>query len=104
LSSRFANVGIEELLSADVQNLNLDDIVTFTEKIVGLQIPRPPSDFLSFEELKIYICPSGLTLGQVVYPPGFSFECQMIIFGHHADVSASELRINLRSSPANSIA
>ncbi|KAG1750131.1 hypothetical protein EDB19DRAFT_90971 [Suillus lakei] len=78
---------MKQMVSAEVKNLNLDDIVTFTEKIIGSTISKPPSGFLLFQDLKLYICPLGATLAGVAYPPGFSYESRMIIFGHHADIS-----------------
>lgn len=32
-----------------------------------------PQNIINFKEASIYICPSGVAIGTIVYPPGFSF-------------------------------
>jgi hypothetical protein len=47
--------------------------------VTALEIPYPP-DFLEFEEVKFYIS-TGVTIGTLSYPAGFSFEADLKIFG-----------------------
>ena len=75
------------MLSAEIDNLNFTDVVSFAEKLLHLKLPPPPNDFLEFQKIKWYVCPAGLTIQNVVYPPGFSFESDMTLFGKSANVS-----------------
>ncbi|PVF91964.1 hypothetical protein CPB86DRAFT_718414 [Serendipita vermifera] len=78
---------MREVLLAEAHNLGLTDLVSFARDVTNTAIPSPPEDLLLFEELKIYICPTGVTLGSETYPQGFSFLAKMIIFGAHADIA-----------------
>ena len=76
----------EELLHAEVQSLNVTDVVQFTSDIINISIPDPPRDFLDFKEVKLYICPAGLSMGNTFYPQGVSFRADVILFGKQANV------------------
>ncbi|PVF91963.1 hypothetical protein CPB86DRAFT_718410 [Serendipita vermifera] len=78
---------MREVLLAEVRNLGLIDLVSFARDVTNTAIPSPPDDFIHFEQLKIYICPIGMTLGSVTYPQGFSFLANMKVFGAQADIA-----------------
>ncbi|PVF92098.1 hypothetical protein CPB86DRAFT_844605 [Serendipita vermifera] len=80
---------MREVLLAEAHNLGLTDLVSFAGDVTNTAIPSPPEDLLLFEELKIYICPTGMTLGSETYPQGFSFLAKMIVFGAHADIACA---------------
>lgn len=80
----------EELLYAEVQELNIADVADFGSDIIGVRIPEPPRDFLDFEEVKLYICPAGVTIGTTFYPQGFSFQADVILFGKRANIDCGK--------------
>ena len=74
-------------MEAEADSLNLVDIISFTRDVTGLWMPVPPREFMTFEHLKLYICPAAIVLGERAYPAGCSFTADMLIFGKKADVS-----------------
>ncbi|TBU39054.1 hypothetical protein BD309DRAFT_970509 [Dichomitus squalens] len=89
---------MKELLYAEVQSLNITDVVKLASDIIDVQIPDPPRDFLDFQEVKLYICPAGLSIGTTYYPQGFSFRADVILFGKRADIGCAIDVDNLRIS------
>ncbi|KAG8742049.1 hypothetical protein FRC10_002075 [Ceratobasidium sp. 414] len=87
----------EELIHGKIKYLDLCDVICFTRQITGLDIPAPPN-FLSFEDTELYLCPFGATVGTAIYPPGFSFKSELLIFGARlyasAEVSGGALRVS----------
>ena len=79
-----------ELLYAKIQKLNIAEVIAFAGKVMQCSLPQTPRDFLRFEEVKIYICPAGVTIGAATYPQGFSFMARMIIFGKKAEVTCGQ--------------
>ncbi|KZT52898.1 hypothetical protein CALCODRAFT_458663 [Calocera cornea HHB12733] len=79
---------MHELLSAEVKNLDINDVVDFAKLLTGLAIPQP-DNFLQFTDVKLYICPAGTTLGSVTYPRGFSFDAAMVVFGKNASIDCN---------------
>lgn len=80
-----------QLLSGKVEKLNVGDLVTFASKLVDASIPDVPADFLKFEDVNLYICPAGLSIGSTVYPQGFSFAADVVIFGKRANIACGML-------------
>jgi len=78
----------EEVLYAEVKALDVNDLVSLARDVTKLDIPQPPN-FLDFEDVKLYVCPTGTTIGTVIYPQGFSFAAAMVIFGKRADVAVA---------------
>ncbi|KAG8734262.1 hypothetical protein FRC10_011809 [Ceratobasidium sp. 414] len=76
----------QELLSGNIKNFGIQDLVTFTRELTERDIPMPP-DFIYFEDVELYMS-SGVTLGTVVYPVGFSFKAVLKLFGAQLDASA----------------
>ncbi|KAG8775918.1 hypothetical protein FRC12_001190 [Ceratobasidium sp. 428] len=76
----------QELLSGEIKHFGIRDLVAFTREITNTHIPIPP-DFIDFQDIKLYIS-SGVTLGTVIYPAGFSFNAALIIFGARIHASA----------------
>jgi hypothetical protein len=85
---------IGQLLYAEVRDLGITDLVSFARDVTSIAIPYPPDDMLRFEQLKIYICPTGMTLGSVTYPQGFSFLADMKLFGVQADIACGTSKYN----------
>ena len=81
---------LEELLYAEVQELNIADVANFGSDIIGIKIPEPPRDFLDFEEVKLYICRAGVTIGTTFYPQGFSFQADVVLFGKRANIDCGK--------------
>ncbi|CUA71097.1 ABC transporter G family member 18 [Rhizoctonia solani] len=77
---------MKELLSAKVQSLNITDVVDFASTLTDAHIPDPPRDFLDFQDVELYICPTGVYIGTTFYPQGFSFQADVILFGKRADI------------------
>ena len=75
-----------EVLYAEVKNLDVNDVVAFANVVTGLSIPQPPN-FLDFEDVELYICPSGTTIGTIIYPQGFSFQASLVVFGKKATIA-----------------
>ena len=79
---------VGELISGKVLAIDVDDLISFANAVTGLTIPAPP-DFLRFEDVELYICPAGTTIGTIVYPPGFSFQASVVVFGKRANIACS---------------
>ncbi|KAJ7776553.1 hypothetical protein DFH07DRAFT_980740 [Mycena maculata] len=77
-----------ELISGQVQSLDINDVVSFANLITGLDIPQPPK-FVDFEDVELYICPAGTTIGTIIYPQGFSFQAAMVLFEKHTEIACS---------------
>ncbi|KAF3935290.1 hypothetical protein ABW19_dt0205397 [Dactylella cylindrospora] len=78
----------ELLLSGSVRNLNIGDIVDFARKVTKLPLPTPDADFLTFEEMSMYMS-SGVTIGTRYFPPGFSASGSILAFGKRAQMACS---------------
>ncbi|KAK4161616.1 hypothetical protein QBC43DRAFT_302785 [Cladorrhinum sp. PSN259] len=78
----------KELLSAKLENLCIVDAIAFTNEVFELQIPQLP-DVLEFKQLDVYICPAGTSIGNLIYPPGFSFSSKLVLFGIQMDLVVS---------------
>ncbi|KAG8718276.1 hypothetical protein FRC09_012899 [Ceratobasidium sp. 395] len=76
----------QELLSGEIKKFGIRDLVAFVRQITQLNIPTPP-DFIDFQDVKLYMS-SGVTLGSVTYPAGFSFKAAMLLFGAQLNTSA----------------
>ncbi|KAJ7748161.1 hypothetical protein DFH07DRAFT_747430, partial [Mycena maculata] len=84
-----SDVPSHELLSAEVQNFHITDVVQLAEDLIQKKIPsaRIIPDFMIFKDIKLYICPTGVTMGDVVYQRGCQFYADMLIFGQEAEVN-----------------
>ena len=77
-----------ELISGKVQQMDVQDLISFANLITGLSIPEPPN-FLDFEDVELYICPAGTVIGTIVYPQGFSYQASMVVFGKKATIACA---------------
>ncbi|KAG9075566.1 hypothetical protein FS749_012757 [Ceratobasidium sp. UAMH 11750] len=77
----------QELLEGEIKNFGIQDLVMLTRQITELEIPMPP-DFIDFQDVKLYIS-SGVTLGTMIYPAGFSFNAALLLFGAQIYASAA---------------
>ncbi|RVD85034.1 uncharacterized protein DFL_003366 [Arthrobotrys flagrans] len=78
----------ELLISGNVKNLDIYDIVDFARKVTRLNLPEPDSDFLTFEEMSMYMS-SGVTIGTRYFPPGFSASGSILAFGKRASMACT---------------
>ncbi|KAG8699852.1 hypothetical protein FRC09_006332 [Ceratobasidium sp. 395] len=76
----------QELLKGDIKKFGIQDLVTFARDLTELDIPMPP-DFIDFDKIQLYMS-SGVTLGSITYPAGFSFTAALKLFGVQIDASA----------------
>ncbi|KAG8785050.1 hypothetical protein FRC12_018030 [Ceratobasidium sp. 428] len=76
----------QELLKGKIEKFGIQDLVSFARELTELDIPMPP-DFINFDEIRLYMS-SGVTLGSVTYPAGFSFKANLKLFGVQLDASA----------------
>ncbi|KAL0955635.1 hypothetical protein HGRIS_001868 [Hohenbuehelia grisea] len=76
----------QELLSGELKNLTIIDVVSFARQITMLHIPDPP-DFIDFEKIKLYMS-TGVTIASVEYPAGVSFEADIKIFDTSVNAAA----------------
>ena len=77
----------DELIMLHIDNLGIKDLVSFASLLLQTSLPTP-EDFLRFTKLDFYLS-SGTTIGTTVYPPGASFSCDAVLFGHDGTVSCS---------------
>jgi hypothetical protein len=84
------------MLKAKLERLDISDLVSFAGELLDVSIPQPPSNFLDFEKLELYICPTGITLGPITYPQGFSFAADMVLFGKRAIVACGKVFVDDR--------
>ncbi|KDQ13580.1 hypothetical protein BOTBODRAFT_33588 [Botryobasidium botryosum FD-172 SS1] len=50
-------------------------------RIENLDVHDLPPNAIQFELVELYICPAGVTIGNLVYKPGFSFSSKITFFG-----------------------
>ena len=74
--------------------MDVQDLVSFANLITGLSMPQPPN-FLDFEDVELFICPSGTTIGTIIYPQGFSFQASLVVFGKKATIACA---VNMRAT------
>ena len=72
----------DELIMLEVDNLGIRDLVLFASQMFEQDVPAP-DDFLHFKQVKFYLS-TGTTIGTTVYPPGASFSCDAVLWGHLA--------------------
>ncbi|KAF8171634.1 hypothetical protein K438DRAFT_1982051 [Mycena galopus ATCC 62051] len=76
----------QDLLSAEIQDLHITDLVQLAGDLIQKKIPTIP-DFMVYKDVKLYICPAGAQIGDKVYQRGCQFYADMLIFGHEAEVN-----------------
>ncbi|KAF8662711.1 hypothetical protein AX16_001153 [Volvariella volvacea WC 439] len=76
----------QELVSGKLEHLGIQDLVEFTSDVINVKLPSPP-DFIDFEKLSLYIS-TGVMIGTVLYPQGFSFEADLKVFSSEFKASA----------------
>lgn len=79
-----------EILYGEVEELSPQNLVKFVSGLTKLQVPdKAVPDFFLLKQLKLYAAPLGGTIGTVVFEKGFSFACNLILFGKQIAVYAS---------------
>ncbi|KAK7047560.1 hypothetical protein VNI00_006328 [Paramarasmius palmivorus] len=76
----------QELIKGDIEHLGIQDLVAFTSDVINFDLPKPPN-FIDFEKVSLYIS-TGVRIGTLSYPPGFSFEADIKIFDTEFTASA----------------
>lgn len=78
----------DELISVHLEKLDLSNLIEYASKFVDAPIPAPKAkNILTIEKFDLYLS-TGVTVNKKNYPAGVEFDCKMVVFGHHADVSA----------------
>ncbi|EUC61644.1 hypothetical protein RSOL_403850, partial [Rhizoctonia solani AG-3 Rhs1AP] len=78
------------LLSADLEHLNVVDLVVFASDIIDTEIPKPSPSLLDFQKVQLYISPAGVNIGTTFYPQGFSFQADVIVFEKRANIKCGK--------------
>ncbi|KZS92230.1 hypothetical protein SISNIDRAFT_455988 [Sistotremastrum niveocremeum HHB9708] len=87
LAFQVSDIPSQEFLYIEVTNLDLQNLTDFANTIAPrLRLPQPPN-VMEFEDVKAYVCSTGVTIGTLVYPPGFSFSAKVRLFGIKADAT-----------------
>lgn len=78
----------DELISIHLEKLDLSNLIEYASKFVDAPIPAPKAkNILTIEKFDLYLS-TGVTVNKINYPAGVQFDCKMVVFEHHADVSA----------------
>lgn len=78
----------DELISIHLAKLDLSNLIDCASKFVDAPIPAPKAQgILTIEKFDLYMS-TGVTVNKRNYPAGVQFDCKMVVFDHHADVSA----------------
>jgi len=76
-----------EILYGEVDHLSPDNLVKFASSITGLKLKNDAvPDFFDLKQLKLYCAPTGGSIGTVTYEQGFSFACDLVLFGKEVAV------------------
>ena len=80
LSSKLAVDAFQaQILSAELKQLDVSNVVTFASDLVQQDIPKIPDGLLRFEESRLYSYPSA----------GLSFTGDLLFFGKRANIKCS---------------
>ena len=80
LSSKLAVDAFQaQMLSAELKQLDVSDIVTLASDLVQRDIPKIPDGLLRFEESRLYFYPSA----------GLSITGDLLFFGKKANIKCS---------------
>jgi hypothetical protein len=75
----------EEILYGELQELSPANLVSFAEQVSKLKLPADAvPNFFTLHELKIYCAPAGGSIGTISFERGFSFACDLVLFGRKA--------------------
>lgn len=94
----------QDAFRAEIDNATLEALLTFGLQVVGIDIPPlPVVDQIIVHKLVFYYAPQGMHLGTTIYPPGFSFDADMSVFGEEVEalvaLSGDKFTIDLSMSP-----
>ncbi|KAF7332712.1 FAD-binding PCMH-type domain-containing protein [Mycena kentingensis (nom. inval.)] len=76
----------QEVLSAEIEDLHITDVVLFARDLTQRAIPMVP-DFMSFKDVKFYLCPLGTTIRSIAYKRGCQFTADILLFGQSGQVT-----------------
>ncbi len=75
----------EEILYGELEELSPANLVSFAKQVSNLKLPaNAVPNFFELQELKIYCAPAGGSIGTITFEPGFSFACDLVLFGKRA--------------------
>lgn len=78
------------ILYGEVENLSPSNLVKFASDISRLNLPADAvPDFFNLKQLKLYCAPVGGSIGTITYPQGFSFACNLVLFGKSINMFAA---------------
>ena len=78
-----------QMLSGELKNLDISDVVTFAGELIQQDIPKIPDGLLKFEEPRLHICPFGVVLGTRTFPAGLSFTANSLLFEKRTNIECS---------------
>ncbi|KAI0643226.1 hypothetical protein C8Q79DRAFT_915601 [Trametes meyenii] len=83
---QISEIPSRELLYGEMKKFGIKDLVAFARDLTQLPIPTVPN-FVAFEDVKVYVS-TGVTLSDITYPAGFSFDASLYVFGARFHASA----------------
>jgi hypothetical protein len=73
------------ILYGELAELTPANLISFANEAADLSIPADAvPNFFELDELNIYCAPAGGSIGTITFDPGFSFACDLVLFGKRA--------------------
>jgi hypothetical protein len=73
------------ILYGELAELTPANLISFANEAADLSIPADAvPNFFELDELKIYCAPAGSSIATITFDPGFSFACDLLLFGKRA--------------------
>jgi hypothetical protein len=68
-------------------NLSVADLVSFARTLTQCDIPHIENVInITFKHISVYICTGGVRIGNKLYPPGFAFSADLIVWGNDVTI------------------
>ena len=76
---------IDMILCGELAELTPANLISFANKAAHLSIPADAvPNFFGLDKLTIYCAPASGSIGSIRFDPGFSFACDLVLFGKRA--------------------
>ena len=73
------------ILYGELAELTPANLISFVNKSADLSIPADAApNFFELHDMTIYCAPAGGSIGTIRFDPGFSFACDLVLFGKRA--------------------
>lgn len=77
----------KEILYGELRELSPANLVRFAEQVSKLRLPENAiPNYFELHELKIYCAPAGGSIGTLTFERGFSFACDLVLFGKRVSI------------------